>query len=365
MTAGAPPTGGTGEDWHFVVGGVWVPGDKITITLTDTLTGIATQIGAGYVTGVIPSYVITFNNKVYALSGSTYYFSALNAPTVWNSPTGVGNGFVTISNYYASAEQLQAAAPYQGRLAFINRRDVQIWAVDPIPANYALIQTLLNIGTYAPASVVAIGDMDVYMLYDSGVRSLRVRDASNNAIIADIGTPIDALIQAMPQQPTACGIADPSANRYWLFIPNTDDPDNGVGKIYAFSYFPSSQIAAWSTYSPTWDSPSALALTATAASTSQINLVWGGAVSDLGPLTYNLYRSTASGFFPSAATLIATGLTIQTYSDTGLTQNTTYYYYAIGIDPIGNQILSNEANATTQGTGSQPGPFVLTATEMY
>jgi hypothetical protein len=259
MVGGNPSTPGTGYDQRFTVTGSWVEGDQITIDLTTN--DIVTQIGAGNASGVQASYVFTFNNKVYALSGSTTYFSSVGNPLVWNNPTDPTAGFITMSNYYASSEQLQAMAPYQGRLAFISRRDVLIWAVDPDTANYALIQTLTNIGTFAPLSVQPVGDMDVYMLYDAGIRSVRVRDASNNAIVAGVGEPIDQTIQSVlvtltaVQQSASCGIVEPSANRYWLFVPNPSDPDNGVGKIYVFSYFPQSQIAAWSTYSPTYSSP--------------------------------------------------------------------------------------------------------------
>jgi hypothetical protein len=151
-------------------------------------------------------------------------------------------------------------APFQGNLLMVCRDYVQIWIVDPNPADFQAVQILPNIGTMAPLSVQPIGDMDVYMLYDSGVRSIRVRDASNNAIIADIGTPIDMLIQSAlaglsdALKATACGITDPSANRYWLYIPSpADDPASGTtGLIYAFSYFTSSGVAAWSTYLPTF-----------------------------------------------------------------------------------------------------------------
>lgn len=257
MLGGVDAVAGIGQDYLFGVSGSFNTGDQITLTLTDKDTGYQTQLGAGYVTGVQFSFVTTYGNKVYGLAAKTAYFSAIGLPTTWNDPNAAGNGFVTMSDFYSTQQNLMAIAPYQGKLLFAARNYVQIWNVDPDPANYSVSQTLPNIGTVAPQSVRAVGDMDVYMLADNGVRSVRVRDASNNAIISDIGTPIDGIIQPLlatltdAQKAASCGIVEPSSNRYWCYIPKSD---GSAGLIYVFSYFPSSQIAAWGAYSPTYQS---------------------------------------------------------------------------------------------------------------
>ncbi len=56
-------------------------------------------------------------------------------------------------------------------------------------------------------------------------------------------------------------------------------------------------------------------LTATAASSSQINLSWHA--STTAGVTYNIHRSTTSGFAPSAGNLVASGITATTFSNTG------------------------------------------------
>jgi fibronectin type 3 domain-containing protein len=65
-------------------------------------------------------------------------------------------------------------------------------------------------------------------------------------------------------------------------------------------------------------------LTATAVSSSQINLDWNNNTeADLA--SYSVYRSTTSGFTPGAGTFV-TSTTSSSYSDTGLSASTTYYY---------------------------------------
>jgi hypothetical protein len=97
----------------------------------------------------------------------------------------------------------------------------------------------------APRSVVNFGDGDVFFLSDTGVRSLRARDSSNNASVSDIGTPVDdrlnPAVQALPGEGRGClAIIDPVSGRYWLAVGKT---------IYVFSYYPGGGVAAWSTYS--------------------------------------------------------------------------------------------------------------------
>jgi hypothetical protein len=90
--------------------------------------------------------------------------------------------------------------------------------------------------------------------------------------------------------------------------------------------------------------PSGLAATAT--SSSQINLSWTASSSSCS-VTYNVFRSTTSGFTPSASNQIASGVAATTYSDTGLTASTAYYYVVEATNSAGPSTASNQANATT------------------
>lgn len=235
------------------VGGVWAVGDTWTLSLSD-LSGDFT-IGAGRVSGAAPVAVLTLNGKVYLTSEDTLYFSAIEDAEGWEQQD-IGAGFIQMSNRSSAPEDLLGLASYQGKLAVFSRTTTQIWGIDPDPGNYAQAQVLPNVGTVAPLSVQAVGDMDVYFVSDSGIRSLRVRDSSGNAIVADMGTPIDSLVQSAlqvltdAQKAAICSTVEPSSNRYLCFIPNAAGTD---GDIYVLSYFPTSGVQAWSTYKPTYD----------------------------------------------------------------------------------------------------------------
>ncbi|MGC2421203.1 MAG: malectin domain-containing carbohydrate-binding protein, partial [Candidatus Acidiferrales bacterium] len=92
---------------------------------------------------------------------------------------------------------------------------------------------------------------------------------------------------------------------------------------------------------------------ATATSSSQINLTWGASTAGSScTVSYNVFRSTTSGFTPSSSNQIATGVTTTSYSNTGLTASTTYYYKVEASDSFGSSATSAQASATTQSGGS-------------
>ena len=87
-------------------------------------------------------------------------------------------------------------------------------------------------------------------------------------------------------------------------------------------------------------------LSATSAATSA-TLTWTAQSS---ALTYNIYRGTVSK--QEAATPIATGVTGTTYTDTGLTSGTQYYYTVTAVSPVGQSVQSLEAIAVPNTTGT-------------
>jgi C1A family cysteine protease len=99
-------------------------------------------------------------------------------------------------------------------------------------------------------------------------------------------------------------------------------------------------------------------LAATAVSFSQINLTWtDNANNETG---YKIERSLDGINFAQVAT---TAANVATYSDTGLTPNTTYYYQVRAYNGVSDSAYSNIANATTQALPTPPAaPTNLAAT---
>ena len=204
--------------------------------------GAASNTVNGYTPG---SFIRPVKTKMYALSDSLLHYSGVNNPAEWNDSS-VGAGFINLANNAKGSEDLKALANYFDNIAVLAEEAVQIWFIDADDTKNAQMQVLNNTGTIAPDSVVEFGDNDVFYLALSGIRSLRSRDSSNAAFVGDIGNPIDDLVveQIRAGRTTAeaaQATLEPRDGRYMLAIGDT---------IYVFSYFPSSNVSAWSIYKP-------------------------------------------------------------------------------------------------------------------
>lgn len=102
-------------------------------------------------------------------------------------------------------------------------------------------------------------------------------------------------------------------------------------------------------------------LSASASSSSVIGLSWTASATS--GVTYSVYTSTAAGFTPSAANRIATGVTNTSYTNSGLSAATAYYYVVTAVNGSGESTPSNQASATTQPQPPPPpaAPSNLTA----
>jgi hypothetical protein len=89
-------------------------------------------------------------------------------------------------------------------------------------------------------------------------------------------------------------------------------------------------------------------LAVTTVSDTQLNLNWtANTEPDLNH--YNVYRGTTAGFTVTPGTTTPVGQpTTNSFSDTGLTASTTYYYKVAAVDTTGNiGTLSTESSGTT------------------
>lgn len=230
---------GTGKQVAISVGGTPEAGDRFNVKL-----GIRNFGFVGKPTGRVVS-LATLKTKIFAAAGSNLFWSGIAEPTRWETETDIGAGFRNMADEYSGTDDLTGLGVYQNNLAIFSRWSTQIWFVDPDPVGDRQLQVLDNIGCIAPKSIVSVGDIDVFFLSDTGIRSLRARDSSNAAFISDVGTPVDpqviAALRGLTEAEKAAAVAviEPEDGRYWLQM---------GGTLYVFTYFSGAKISAWSSY---------------------------------------------------------------------------------------------------------------------
>ena len=96
--------------------------------------------------------------------------------------------------------------------------------------------------------------------------------------------------------------------------------------------------------------PSSPTVTATATSSSAITVSWTAVTppANCSITSYNVFRSTTSGFAPSSSNQVASVASGTTFSNTGLAGSTTYFYKVEAVDAAGASAASAQASATTQ-----------------
>lgn len=209
------------------------------------LTGLSLADGADTTTSFIPgTFVKTIGSRVHSVSGENEHFSGIKEPTKWTTDT-TGAGAIDMSTQASGSETLTSLAKYQQYVAVFAERVIQIWNFDSDPTQNTQRQVLNNTGTASPRSVTQFGDNDLFYLDESGLRSLKARDASNAAATSDIGVPVDSLITSVLQALSAeqrsrvIGLIEPRDGRFWLIMGS---------RIFVFSFFGGAKISAWSEY---------------------------------------------------------------------------------------------------------------------
>ena len=108
------------------------------------------------------------------------------------------------------------------------------------------------------------------------------------------------------------------------------------------------------TYVPDTTPPAKVTgVTVTEVSCTQLDVSWA-ANNESDIHHYNMYRSETAGFIPDASNLVASPAT-NSYSDTGLTAGTTYYYKVAAVDNSTNEgEASDEKSGTTAADSVGP-----------
>jgi len=244
MAGGVAAVTAVAQVYEVAIGsGTFDAEDLWKITIDGTLYQ-TTGRGAGAGTS---AYV--YRKRIYSTAGSLLRYCVLSDPTDWTTTavTATDSGLINMSSDSEGSQQLLGAATYQGDTAIFGRDTIRIYTLSADADENTIVDTLEQTGTMAAGSIIAYGNLDVFYLDDSGIRSIRTRDGYNAAYVSDVGSAIDAFVQAYMAEAgeetvsRAVAAIDVIEGRYWLAIDE---------RIFALSYYPSSKITAWSYIEP-------------------------------------------------------------------------------------------------------------------
>jgi len=239
---GVDPVAAVGPVKRILLQGTWAAEDRITLTVIFNY--VQYDLGIKHVTGMSPTFVMAYKNQIMFCAGDEFVYSGIDEPTGFEDRYS-GYGYIEMSGERGEALQCIAAAPYAGKIALFAKNNVQLWLPNADPAEWQLVQSLENVGTCSPLSVVSYGELDVFFLSHSGIRSLRVRESTDLVNVQDVGSSLDVYLQSIIHGLSdavlleAYGWYSSKDGRYWLYL---------NGDFYVFSYFPGTRISAWTKY---------------------------------------------------------------------------------------------------------------------
>ncbi len=253
---------------------------------------------------------------------------AYKSEKTWNNGAGNGAGGGGISTVWTIPSYqtaLAGSAASKGSTTHRNVPDVSLDA-DPNASGYSVyFQGAWTI--YGGTSCAA----PLWAGFTALVNQKRV--AAGSGTLGFANTPLYNLAATSAYANDFHDIADGSTNLYYPAVTGYDDA-TGLGTFNGANL-----LAALSGGTSTPTVPAAPTNLSATAGSAQIALSWTGST---GAASYNLYRSTSTG----AEALYKSGLTATSYTDTGLTNGTAYFYQVAAVNSAGTSGKSGEATAT-------------------
>lgn len=192
---------------------------------------------------------LSIASKVFSPYRDVLRFCATDDPTDWSSANDAG--FLPVGQHAPTSPEVTALGEFRGRMAVWTTSNLQLWTVDPDPAEMSIYDSIPGLGTVYDKGVASVGG-DLYYTTKQGIRSLSLSASSNNLAAGDIGSGIDPLIVAKlagPDVPLATYY--PGNGQFWVIFGSE-----------AFVYTKSAlgKVGAWSRYLFPWTIEAAIHL---------------------------------------------------------------------------------------------------------
>lgn len=176
--------------------------------------------------------------KIFATGDEVVRYSATADPRDWTTASDAG--FIATGIQAPGNEQSFAFGIYSGQMAIFSNDAVQLWTVDPDPANFAIGQIVSNVGSRYNRAVVNVSG-DLYFLSDFGIRAIATQAYTALLYDVDIGAHVDELVkeelEAFTGEPHALFFQ--GGKQYLLALGQT---------VFVYTFSRVSRVSAWSKY---------------------------------------------------------------------------------------------------------------------
>lgn len=194
--------------------------------------------------------VVMLASKLFAIDGEVVRFCATDDARDWTTASDAG--FLATGRAAGGSANARAVASYQGDLLVSHDSAMQVYTVDPDPANMAFKYALDGAGTrfaYSFGTVLA----DTFYLLNDGFRSLSLMTNYDRLRTIDVGSAIDKHVRDyLPSTPSdAFVLSDyyPAGGMYLCAIAPSGYPlakADDVQRVYCYAFSPAAKLSAWS-----------------------------------------------------------------------------------------------------------------------
>lgn len=201
-----------------------------------------------YLDGTSPTFITDVNcprdvlvgkaaNKIFAGNGNVVRFSATAQARDWTTSNDAG--FLPTGNNHPGIPTCTGLGKFQRHLAVLFPDGLQLWNVDPDPAQNSLANDVDASGTiYARSVIPAFGDL--FYLSNIGHRSASLNGFEASDLEDDVGAPIQDIVTPLLTPATkVLGVNHRGGGQYMTFI---------GGRVFVFAFSRTGKISAWSEY---------------------------------------------------------------------------------------------------------------------
>lgn len=242
-------SGGTGTiavaqiETVVISGGSFDPADTWTLTINGvdyTASGTTFNIGRS---------LFVMKSRVYSTAETLLRYCVLNDPTDWatDAEPATDAGFINISTDAAGSQSLVGVGTFNFQAAIFSEINIVVYQLNADATTDNIVTFLERTGTFAAKSIVSYGNLDVYYLTRTGIRSIRAQVATTTPYLADVGSVIDSFVQdylaTLDENTLARAVAEiePIEGRYMLAAGS---------RVITLANYPENKVVAWSYMDP-------------------------------------------------------------------------------------------------------------------